>query len=123
MCDGEVEMKNLLKTGIVVLLAVYATVSAAQGSRAGKWEFTLQPQYTDSIDTTSSNGSRAEIDSTFGFGLGFTYNFNDHFALGGDFTWSQADYVATVVPDAANPGSAFTVSGDLETSTLRLNAA
>jgi len=115
-------MKAMLEAAVCVLLAVYAVTSAAQGaSRAGRWEFTLQPQYTDAKDLTSTNGSNAHIDGAFGFGMGIAYNFNDNFSLGGDLVWSQADYKTTVAPAAGNPGSAFSVSGTLETSTIRLN--
>jgi opacity protein-like surface antigen len=117
--------KRMISTGVFVLLALHATASAAQSLRGGKWEFTIQGQYTDSQDFNSDNGSRAEIDSAFGLGLGFAYNFNEHFSLGGDLVWGEADYSATVTPDPAsgNTGAPFTVSGELETSTIRLNAA
>jgi opacity protein-like surface antigen len=115
-------MRYLLHAAVCALLAVYAATSAAQGSpREGRWEFTLQPQYTDAKDLTSANGSTAHIDGAFGFGMGVAYNFNDHFSLGGDVAWSHADYQATIAPAAGNSGSAFSLSGTLETSTLRLS--
>jgi opacity protein-like surface antigen len=126
---GESGMKalkrRLASTGVFVLLALYATSGAAQGLRAGKWEFTIQGQFTDSQDISSDNGSRATIDSAFHFGLGLAYNFNDHFSLGGEVVWGEADYSATVTPDAAggNTGAPFTVSGNLDTNTVRVNAA
>jgi opacity protein-like surface antigen len=117
--------RRLTSAGVFVLLAICPTLGAAQGLRAGKWEFTIQGQFTDSQDISSDNDSRAHVDSAFAFGLGFAYNFNDHFSLGGEVMWGAADYSATVTPDAAsgNTGGPFTVSGDLDTNTFRVNAA
>ncbi|HKQ23588.1 MAG TPA: outer membrane beta-barrel protein [Burkholderiales bacterium] len=115
-------MKSLLQIALCVPLAVYAMGSYAQSTRAGKWEFTLQPQYTDSSSFSGSNGSTAEIDSDYGFGFGVAYNLSDHFSLGGELTWSQADYTANVIGDAGsgNNGS-FSLRGELFTNTLRFN--
>jgi opacity protein-like surface antigen len=99
-------MKHMLQVAALALLAAYAAGSSAQSSpRAGKWEFTLQGQYADSVDIDGANESEADVEGAYGFGIGFAYNFNDHFSLGGDFVWSQADYEATVTPAPGNPGS------------------
>lgn len=115
-----------MKTPLVIalgLLSVCPVTAIAQSSpRAGHWEFTLQPQYTTSTNLSGSYGSTADIDDAFGFGMGIAYNFNDHFSLGGDFVWSSGDYKANVVPAPGNAGPGYSVSGTLETSTLRLNA-
>jgi opacity protein-like surface antigen len=113
-------MKRLLQIAVAVLCAGSAAICSAQ-IRAGKWEFTLQPLYAESFDI-SGNGSKADFDQAWGFGMGIAYNLNDHFSIGGDFSWAQADYSATVAPAAGNPGLAYTVDSELQTSTLRLNA-
>jgi opacity protein-like surface antigen len=116
-------MKTWLRVTVSMLLAAYAVGAPAQGSasRAGKWEFTFQPQYVDSKSVTGNNGSRADVSGDWGFGLGLAYNFSNHLALGGELTWGNADYRARIVPGAGNPGSSFDISGTMETSTLRLN--
>jgi opacity protein-like surface antigen len=115
-------MKTFLQFAVSSLLAAYAMGAAGQSSpRAGRWEFTLQPQYVDSQSISGGNGSRASIDSDWGFGFGLAYNFNNHFALGGEFTWNDAGYRATVVPGPGNPGTSFSLAGTMETSTLRMN--
>jgi opacity protein-like surface antigen len=119
--EDEAEMKRLLQVAVAVLCAGSAAVCSAQGTRAGKWEFTLQPLYSESFDV-SGNGSKADVESAWGFGMGFAYNLSDNFSIGGDFSWSQADYTATVSPAAGNPTAAYSVDGEIETSTLRLNA-
>ena len=116
-------MKTVLRIAISVIFVLYAAAAAAQhgGPRAGRWEFTLSPLYVDSQSVSGSNGSRASIDSDWGFGLGLAYNFNNHFALGGELTWNDAGYRATVVPGPGNPGTPFNLAGTMETSTLRMN--
>ena len=116
-------MNTFARFAVSILLAVCATGVAAQGAgpRAGRWDFTLQPQYVDSNSVTGNSGSRADISSDWGFGFGFAYNFSNHLALGGELTWNEADYRARIVPGAGNPGSDLTLAGTIETSTLRLN--
>lgn len=119
-------MKRLLQIAGLCLIAAYAAGAAAQSSqRAGKWEFTLQPQYTHSMTFDSGNGSSGKIDSTLGFGFGVAYNLSNHLQLGGDFTWATASYSGIVAPAAGNPPptnvpQSFT--GILESNTLRFNA-
>ena len=100
-----------------IAMAMLAVQARAQHSdRAGKWEGTMQLRYANSTDIHGSTGSQATIDSDYGFGLGFAYNFNDHLSLGADFAWSQPDYKATVTPAAGNGSSAYTVKGTMETA-------
>ena len=116
-------MRTLLRVTMMVLIATYAAAATAQGSagRAGKWEFTLQPQYTHGFTFDTGNGSSGTVDSALGFGFGVAYNLNNNFALGGDFQWSNASYNATIAPAAGNGNAAYTATGVLETSTIRFN--
>jgi opacity protein-like surface antigen len=115
-------MKRLLQVAVFGLIAAYAAGAAAQSSqRAGKWEFTLQPQYTHSLSFDSGNGTSGTVGSSLGFGFGVAYNLNNNLALGGDFVWSSASYSATITPAAGNNGSPQTLNGVLDTSTLRFN--
>ena len=117
-------MNQLQRVALCLLLAAFATAAAAQNvpSRGGKWEFTLQPQYTHSTNFDSGNGTSGTVDSSLGFGFGVGYNLNAHLSLGGDFFWNTANYNATQAPAAGNGGSSYTVTGTLETSTIRFNA-
>ena len=117
-------MTFLLRATLSMLLAAYAVAATAQNSppRGGKWEFTLQPQYTHGQSFDSGNGSSGTVDSALGFGFGVGYNLNNHLTLGGDFFWNSANYAANIAPAAGNTQPGYTVTGVLETSTLRFNA-
>lgn len=113
-------MKSLLRMTVFLLAAVYAAGAAAQTySRANKWEFTLQPQYTHSMSFSSGNGSGGQVDSSLGFGFGVAYNLNNHLSIGGEFTWGSAAYVATIAP--ADGTAATTSQGTLQSNTVRIN--
>lgn len=109
--------KFAIGMGLALLAAgAFCLPAAAQNTdRAGKWEATVQVKYSDSRDIHGSNGSEATIDETYGFGLGFAYNYNDHFSLGGDFAWSRPDYTTMVTPAAGNANSSYKVNGSMET--------
>jgi opacity protein-like surface antigen len=117
-------VRALFRVAVVLVLVLHAMSATAQGSvqRAGRWEFTLQPQFVDGQSLAGGNGSRATIESDWGFGFGLAYNFSNHLALGGELTWNDAGYRATIAPGPGNPGSSFNLAGTLETSTLRMNA-
>jgi opacity protein-like surface antigen len=122
-CNKETTMKRLLQFAVFGLAAAYAAGAAAQSSqRAGKWEFTLQPQYTHSMTFDSGNGSGGKIDSTLGFGFGVAYNLNNNLQLGGEFTWATANYSGTTAPAAGNPSGPTSFTGTLESNTIRFNA-
>jgi len=113
-------MKSLLRMTVFLLAAVYAAGAAAQTySRANKWEFTLQPQYTHSMSFSSGNGSGGQVDSSLGFGFGVAYNLSNAFSIGGEFTWGSAAYTATVAP--ADGTASTTSTGTLQSNTIRIN--
>ena len=117
-------MKLPSRIALFLALAAGATAAAAQNSppRGGKWEFTLQPQYTHSQSFDSGNGSGGTVDSSLGFGFGVAYNLSNNLSLGGDFFWNQANYNTTVAPAPGNNLAPQNLSGTLQTNTLRFNA-
>jgi opacity protein-like surface antigen len=99
-----------------------AQAQASMGTpanRAGTWEFQLPISYTESWTVDGEGGSRAEVNSDFGMGIGFGYNFNDHFQLSGLFGWKSRSYDATI---ANTDGTTQRAAGTLNSSTLALNA-
>jgi len=114
-------MKSLLRLTVFLLAAIYAAGASAQSAqRGGKWEFTLQPQYTHGMSFDTGHGSGGEVDSSLGFGFGVAYNLNNNLSIGGEFTWGSASYVATIAD--AGTGATTTAQGTLISNTFRLNA-
>ena len=70
-------MKSLLRFTALLITAVFASAAVAQSvpARGGKWEFTLQPQYTHGFSFDSGNGSGGQVDSALGFGFGVGFGF------------------------------------------------
>ena len=90
--------------------------------RAGHWDASFQVLYADSKTLNSESGSSANIDSGYGWGFGFGYNFNDHWGLEFNGSWREADYKATVAPQAGNPNGPQSLSGTLDVGTMAINA-
>jgi hypothetical protein len=107
-----------------LLLAGLGLPSTAQaqkgppGKRADTWEFVLPITYQNSATIAGDGGSSMDVNSDLGMGLGFAYNLNNHFQLGGLMTWSTRSYDATVV---GSDGSRNRVTGYLDTSTISFN--
>ncbi len=124
-------IRQLFKTGVLVLvlavlcIAELAGPAQAQqytttrpGGRAGSWDFILPLVYSDSTTINGQGGSSVNIDSAWGFGLGFGYNFTDRFQLGGLWTWSSRSYWANNIGGPFN-GNHYT--NWMNTSTLSVN--
>lgn len=105
---------------VMAALALTATAShAVPGSRAGQWQITLIPSYTDSQVVTFEGGAKADINSHSGFAVGIGYNSSDHVELDLEFGTSSGNYTGTRVPD---DGSSLpeTFSRDMFSSHINL---
>lgn len=76
---------------------VQAAVVKVAGERSGHWEASFMLNYVggeklDIDDLTDSN-----IDSNLGWGLGFHYNFDNHWNLGFDMAFNNPDYDVDVI--------------------------
>ena len=69
---------------------------SSPGKRAGKWETTFGAYFTGSESSDGPNESSVDIDSGYGVGFSFGYNFTEHLALRFDGSWSRADYDAVL---------------------------
>jgi opacity protein-like surface antigen len=120
--------KQALGTVIVAAIGLlHASGAAAQDvadpdGRAGHWNTYLHTVYSDSQSVDSDKRSSAHLDSSFGWGLGFGYDFNDHWGIEINGAWREADYQATITPDTGNPNLPQKLSGTIDTSTVALNA-
>ncbi len=83
---------------VLVTALVFSTTALAQQDRSNMWEFGVLLNNLGSENLNGSNGSSLDVDSSTGFGFSLSYNLNNHFALGGEFTWNQPDYSAVFVP-------------------------
>jgi opacity protein-like surface antigen len=94
-------MQRLL---IAILVLAAPALTLAQGNRAGTWEWSGALIYQDSASSGAEGGSNLKLDSEFGFGLNFGYNFTNKLYLGGDFEWLRPDFSATLIEDAPDAG-------------------
>lgn len=100
-------------------LALPSTAQAQGAPRAGSLEFILPIIYSPSSSFNGQGGSSADINSNLGFGLGLNYNVNNHFQVGGMFSWGYRNYTANVVDQN---GVTQKATGTLDSSTIGLNA-
>ncbi|HEX4987050.1 MAG TPA: outer membrane beta-barrel protein [Burkholderiales bacterium] len=94
---------------------------AQSSSRGGRWDLDLHLQYNDSKSITSDHGSTAEVDDSVGWGFGLGYNFNDHWGLEFNASWSTPDYTATIAPGPGNGAAARQSSGIMNIAAASLN--
>ena len=98
----------------------YADETVDKAIRKGKWDIMLAPQYTLAKNLGFNGGTTAKIDDTVGFNFQFGYNFNEHWNVGGLFSWSQPDYQAVVQPVQGNPAGPRSQHGTIQTNTFAL---
>jgi opacity protein-like surface antigen len=80
-------------------LALLGTAAHAQSERAGTWEIGGTLLDLSSVSAAGANGSGIEVDDETGFGFSGAYNLTNRFAVGLDVSYSDPQYVATLVPD------------------------
>ena len=121
-------MKNAVATIMKLFLAALAVatlyVPAAQAANRGNngqgsLEFNVPINYMGSTTTNGESGSSLTTNAAFGMGFGMGYNFNDHFQINGQFSWSGRNYKATIIDETSTPQ---TVSNTLYSSTINVNA-
>ncbi len=123
-------MRALPRHGTVHAAAVLAAIlgtlalapwAAAQSDRANKWQFTFPITFTSGATVDGEDGTKFKMNDDVGWGLGFGYHINEHFLVGADFTWLNANYDASIATDLNSdhiPDQVVTVSGTLDASTL-----
>ena len=106
-------------------LALAAPAGALAADREGSWETTLGIVFQNSSDAEFQGGTTAEFDSDTSFVFGLDYHYTDNIAFGGRLGIGTTDYTASIATDANGDGNAdgfANVRGDLESTTLSLNA-
>ncbi len=84
---------------LVAALALSSTAVAQQSTRNQMWDFGLLVGNLSGDTIEGADDSSLETSSAAIYGFNFAYNFNSHFALGGELSWAKPDYDATIIPD------------------------
>jgi len=90
---------------VVVLFALAPALSSAQSAQS--WDFSIGAIYQDSLsvggeggpETPTPDTSSLSVKSELGFTANFTYNINEHFAVGLDIDYLKPDYTAILVSE------------------------
>ena len=113
-------MKRRTLLPLIVLMLAAAPPVLAQ-DRTGSWEFIFDVNYQDGYDIDFDGGSSVNTDSDWGFGVGAAYHFSNRLQVQMMLDWLNADYDATIMSGDVPPDPAFTVSGEYESFTPRVN--
>jgi opacity protein-like surface antigen len=103
---------------LALAIIVIPNVTLAAG-RERTWELQASLFSTSSLSLKGEQGSGLAINSDLGFGVGATYNFNNHWALGFGLDWVSPRYTATYIPEAGPP--AQTLRANMDTLSLQVN--
>jgi hypothetical protein len=117
------QMKSGLHSFVITLLFSFLCFSpesfSAPGNRAGAWQITLIPSFTNSQSIQSDTGARADINEHSGFGIGIGYNYSDHLEIELDIGSGNANYTGTrILDDGSNTEEQYT--GTFYTSHMNL---
>ncbi len=93
----------------VILFFTIPGIAFAQGNRARSWEWSFAALYQESESLGGEGGSSLNVDSDWGLGINFGYNFTNHLNLGVDLEWLSPDYKAVLVDDIVDPPRTTTI--------------
>ena len=100
----------------LILLLSVPGLAAAQGSdRAGMWEAGFKATDMSGEFVQGQGGSSLDVDGELAWGGIVQYNINNHFAVSGEFSWSDPNYQAKFPLDTPGGG---TVNVDAELDIL-----
>lgn len=88
---------------LVLLLSLPAVAAAQSADREGTWEVGVKWLDMSHEAIQGERGASLDVEGQYGLGFYGQYNFNEHFALAGEFAWSTPDYIAKFPLDP-NPG-------------------
>jgi outer membrane protein W len=121
-------MKQLW-TGLVAAAALLGTQGAmaqyiagggGSGPAAGDWELRIGPIFTNSKTVGFQGGATVDLDSSVGFKIGTGYYLTDGLVLGGNFSYTHANFNAQAV--SATNTSVQLQNGHADFSSFLLDA-
>lgn len=113
-------MRLMMALACFAGLAAVQPAAAQSADRAGTWETRFGVAFLNSSDADFKGGTTAEFDSELGFDFGLAYHLTNNFEVGFTLGLGQPDYQARIAGD--EPGEFFNVKGDLDYSTLLVDA-
>ena len=102
---------------LVLLVSLPAVAAAQSADREGTWEAGIKVMDMSHEFIQGERGSSLDVEGELAWGFFGAYNINEHFQIGGEFAWSDPDYLATFPIDLA-PGTpsntVITVDAELD---------
>lgn len=93
---------------LVLLLSLPGVAAAQSADRTGTWEAGVKITDTSHEFVTGQGGSSIDVEGELAWGFFGAYHINEHFAVSGEISWSDPDYLAEFPIDPL-PGGSFTV--------------
>jgi len=90
---------------LLLLLSLPSLAAAQSADRTGTWEAGIKLMDMSHEFVEGEGGSSIDVEGELAWGFFGTYNINEHFALSGEFSWSDPDYLAEIPLDTILPGS------------------
>ena len=82
------------KFPLLLLLGLPGIAAAQSADRTGTWEAGVKILDTSHEFVTGQEGSSLDVEGELAWGFFGSYNLNEHFALSGEISWSDPDYLA-----------------------------
>ena len=102
---------------LVLLLSLPAVAAAQSADREGTWEAGIKWMDMSHEMIQGDRGASLDVEGQYAWGFFGGYNFNEHFALYGEFAWSTPDYLAKFPLDlfpGTPPSTVVTVDSELD---------
>jgi len=111
---------------LVLLVSLPGIAAAQSADRTGTWEAGVKLTDTSHEFVTGEEGASLDVEGELAYGFFGGYHLNEHFALFGDFSFSDPDYFATFPvqsPITGRPtGTVLTVDAELDVWTTEFKA-
>lgn len=94
-----VNLRTLSVLALLTCLAATVPVVAGDSDREDRWQLTIPVTYVESQSFSGQGGSTVDLSRDLAWGIGFGYNFDEHWYLGFETNWISAGYLASIPVD------------------------